>query len=87
MTEGARLLRAFIEKDSQQTKRVAAALGVGTQTIWTWKTGNRRPDAYRREALRVLTRIPLEAWLDESESAAFRRAKAAAKRGAKGRRR
>lgn len=66
-TEGRRLLVAHLANTSQAT--LAAALGVGQQTISAWKRGTCRPEPHHRDALARIAGIPASTWYSPDELA------------------
>lgn len=77
MTDGAKALRRALEERPEQAQAISRALGVSSQAIWTWKTGNRRPDAHLREGLRVMLGIAPDDWMTAEERRAVQRAERA----------
>lgn len=64
-TEGRRLLGRYLETTSQST--LAAALGIGQQTVSAWKRGTCRPEPHHRDALSRIAHIPVTAWYSARE--------------------
>lgn len=84
-TEGAKALLERLEETPEAAQLLTRTLGVSMQAVWTWKTGNRRPDTHVREAIETLLGIPAEKWLNSEEREALRRARrVAAVRAARG---
>jgi hypothetical protein len=78
MTNGARALRAYFERNGSAPQRdVADKCDVAEQTVWTWKTGRRRPGLVHRRLLRTLCGIAVDDWMTPPERRALERIKAA----------
>lgn len=69
-TEGRRRLTLYLETTSQAT--LAAALGIGQQTISAWKRGTCRPEPHHRDALARIAGIAADEWYSPDELAVSR---------------
>lgn len=69
-TEGRRQLGLYLEGTSQGA--LAAALGIGQQTISAWKRGTCRPEPHHRDALERIAGIPAPSWYSPDELAVSR---------------
>lgn len=80
LTESARALRDRLDPkkcdDTTEIRRVLCeTLKVSDQTLWTWKTGNRRPEPHHRKAIEVLLpEISADGWETTEERAIVKRA-------------
>lgn len=67
-TEGRRLLRAWLDADSERTQvMIAKRIGISPPAISQWLDGTSRPESHNRQALNMLTGIPESAWLTNAE--------------------
>lgn len=63
MTEGARLLRAWLSSSDERTvSRLARQFGISSQAVSQWLSGVTRPHQIYREQLAKLAAIPIWAW-------------------------
>lgn len=69
-TEGRRLLALYLATTSQA--QLAAAMGIGQQTISAWKRGSCRPEPHHRDALARIAGIATDAWYSPDELAVSR---------------
>lgn len=70
MSDGATLLRGFLDRNDVTQLAASVALGVSDPTINDWVNGAKRPRAHHREAIAVWTHgeVPITAWLLEAEA-------------------
>ncbi len=70
MSDGATLLRGFLDRNDVTQKAASIALDVSDPTINDWVNGAKRPRAHHRDAIAVWTRgeVPASAWLLEAEA-------------------
>lgn len=63
------MLREFLEANRATQTLLARAIGCSDAMVSMWLCGTRRPNAARREAIRVFTsgKIPPEMWMTDEE--------------------
>lgn len=67
-TKGSRELRGWLdERGHGSLARLAEWLGVDVTLVSYWKTGGRRPSAFSRSCLEVVTGIAPASWFTKEE--------------------
>lgn len=75
-TKGREALVAYLKRDEAPTQTtLALLLGIKQPSVSAWVAGESRPESHLRDALELLTGIPVEAWRTDEERAAVERVK------------
>lgn len=73
LTEGHKLLRAWLQGAGRSQTALAKRLGVTQGAVALWIKPGHRPAEHHRAALELVTSIPATAWLTKKERALLER--------------
>lgn len=76
-TPGSVQFEAFLRETKTSHESFANELGVAQPSVSAWVAGTARPEPEKREAIAILTGVPVPAWYTPEELALVERARAA----------